>query len=234
MLSYLARAIPVIALAALPLAASAQVLQFGDQDVLGTATYPSDPTAGATLVGSAPAVITFGAAPLPHGFPFSPGPGEFAGTDTIYVGSVQTGAHDGYSGAGSRVNGPLVLTLNYSSLVPAGQSVATLTLGLAFDDFQNAVFGQPFTVSINGQPYAPLTNLANSLNQTGPVVQFATIGLDTSLLTPDHVLTVSIDQGGDGGDGFAIDFATVGVTVPAPSAGVLLGLAGLAASRRRR
>jgi hypothetical protein len=108
-------------------------------------------------------------------------------------------------------------------LVPAGQKVTTLTLGLGSDDFQNPVFGQPFTVTINGQAASVLSAKLNSLNETGPQEHFFTIGISPSLLLPTNVLTVSIDEGGDGGDGFAMDFATVGVTtaissVPEPSA----------------
>jgi len=41
-----------------------------------------------------------------HEFPFTPSAGDFAGTDQIYVRSVQTAAHDGYAGAAQRINGP--------------------------------------------------------------------------------------------------------------------------------
>jgi hypothetical protein len=54
-----------------------------------------------------------------------------------------------------------------------------------------------------------------ALNETGPFVHFFTIGLSTSPDNPSHTLNLSIDEGGDGGDGWAIDFATVGVTPPA-------------------
>ena len=68
----------------------------------------------------------------------------------IYVGLVQTGAHDGYSTFGGRLNGPDVITLDYSSLVPGGSTITSLTLGIAADDFQFPPFGQPFTATING------------------------------------------------------------------------------------
>jgi len=159
-------------------------------------------------------------------------------TDQIYVGSVQTGAHDGYSGMPVRINGPQTLVLNYSSLVSGG-TVATLTLGIGADDFQFPVFGQPFTATVNGVVNTALTSLLNSLVQTGPVVQFVSIGLNPAIDTPAHTLTLSIDQGGDGGDGWAIDYLTVGVTTnaaaapePATAALFLAGIAGLLLRRR--
>jgi hypothetical protein len=82
---------------------------------------------------------------------------------------------------------------------------------------------------INGVVNTALTNELNSLNETGPVVHFFTIGISPSVLASNNVLTLSIDEGGDGGDGWAIDFLTIGVTptaaVPEPSAAMLCGLA---------
>src|ERR1700722_14336874 len=125
---------------------AAGVSFFGNENVLNSgATYPSDPTAGVTLNGLAPGVSTLSTLIFPHSFPFSPSAGDFPGTDQIYVGSVQTAAHDGYSNTAQRINGPDVLTMNYGSLVPTGHTITTLTLGIATDDFQFPVFGQPFT-----------------------------------------------------------------------------------------
>jgi len=222
-----------------PVVAKAGVLTYGDPDCLNTGCYgASDPTAGATQQGLAPGVSTQASTQFAHGFPFSPQPGDFPGTDQIFVGSTQTGAEDGYSSSAERLNGPQVLTLDYGSLVGPGQVVTTLTLGIAADDFQFPVFGQPFTAMINGVVNAALTNLLNSVDQTGPVVRFLTLGLDPAIDTGSHVLTISIDQGGNGGDGWAVDFLTVGVTtasVPEPSTLVLVGatLVGLLGSRLR-
>jgi len=207
----------------------ADVLTFGTENCLGTGCYgASDPTAGATLSGLAPNVVTDATNSYGHSYPFSPGAGDFPGTDQIYVGSIQTVAHDGYSVSSERINGPDVLTLDYSSLVGAGQTVTSLTLGIAADDFQFPVFGQPFLVTLDGGSDPSLTTKLESLNETGPVVHFFTIGLDPALDNPSHTLTLSIDEGGDGGDGFAVDFLTLGVettsvTTPEPSAAAMIG-----------
>jgi len=81
----------------------------------------------------------------------------------------------------------------------------------------------------NGVANVGLTNTLESLNETGPVVQFFTIGIDPSTLAANNVLTLSINEGGDGGDGWAIDFLTVGVstqsaTIPEPSALIIWSL----------
>ncbi len=226
-------ALSVTLLTCLATTGSSAMITYGDADVLGTGSYGSDPTAGATLQGLASGTVTFASLVTGHSFPFSPSGGDFAGTDQIFVGSTQTGAHDGYSGAGSRLNGPQLFTLDYSSLVPPGSKIGTLTLGIAADDFQFPSFGQPFTASINGTTNSALTTALNGLNQTGPVVQFFTIGLDTKTLSSNHQLTLAINQLGDGGDGWALDFLTVGVTtspgslnpVPEPAATSLWGAA---------
>src|SRR5262249_1494767 len=116
--------------------ARAGVMEYGTENVLNSGvTYGSDPKAGATLQGLAANVITDAAFTLGHPYPFSLAAGDFAGTDTIYVGSNQSGAHDGYSTQANRVAGPQVVNLDYSSLVLSGQKITTLTLGIAADDF---------------------------------------------------------------------------------------------------
>lgn len=192
--------------------ALANIMWYGDQDVLGTASYGADPTAAATLIGQDPGSASFGGPEVNHGFPFDPSAGDYPGTDQIYVGSVQTASHDGYSSWANRMSGPMVISLDYSSLVPAGERVETLTLGIAADDFQRPSFGNPYLVSVNHLPSPVLEGVLNGLNQTGPQVQFFTIGIETSLLQVSDVLVLEIDQGGDGGDGWAVDFLSIGVT----------------------
>jgi uncharacterized repeat protein (TIGR03803 family) len=191
---------------------STNVSEYGNENLCNTGTYSSDPKAGATLAGLAPGAVTYASQSFVHSFPFSPTANDYPGTDQIYVGSKQTAFHDGYSSYSGRLNGPQVITLNYSSLVPSGQTIATLTLGVGADDFQFSTWGNPFTAMINGVTNAALTAAINGLTQTGPYEQFLTVGIDPTILQTNGVLTLSIDEGGDGGDGWAIDFLTVGVT----------------------
>ena len=75
------------------------------------------------------------------------------------------------------------------------------------------------------------------MNLSTPPVQFFSVGIDPSLLVPSSVLTLSIDRGGPASDGWAVDFATIGVTpVPEPSTFLvmLLGFAALGARGLRR
>lgn len=225
--------------------ASAAVILYGDKDVLGTGVYAVDPVTGATLEGLQPGVTTvadLGLGGLLHTFPFSPDPGDFPGTDQIYIGNPQTYPHDGYSLEPVRTPGPQQLAMDYSAAIPAGHKITTLTLGLAFDDFQFPLFSQPdpnfpgyplsgpYTITVNGVVDPVLSQLANLFLQTGPRVSFATIGIRPALLNANHLLTVMIDQGGSGGDGWAVDFVTVGVTtrqIPEPAT---LGLGLMAAA----
>ena len=223
--------------------ARADVMQFGDQNLLGTGTYPSDPTAGATLQGLAPGAVTVATNSFHHAFPFAPAPGAYPGTDQMYTMGAHSSTHDGYSVSSGAVNGPQVLTMDYGSVLPAGQKVGTLTLGLAADDFQQPTLHEPFVAKVNGVVDAALSNQLNSLNLGSPSVQFFTVGIDPSVLAPTHVLTLDIERAGAASDGWAVDFATVGVTagpqaVPEPTtlSVLALGIAGLGirSIRRRR
>jgi hypothetical protein len=224
--------------------AIASVIVYGDKDILGTGTYTVDPTTNAVLSGSLPGVSSlgyYGISGLSHGFPFSPSATDFPGTDQIFVGSNHTANRDGYASYATR--GPLIAHLDFSSIVPVGQRVTTLTLGIGFDDFQQPFFHQPFVLKINGVLDNALTNLANSFDQTGPRVSFATIGVDPTILGGNNDFVLSIDQAGDGGDGWAVDFFTLGVTssgsaVPEPSsaaitAAFLMGSAWRCRQRRK-
>lgn len=234
----------VVAFAGIASARPGAVQTYGDQDVLGTGSYESDPTEGATLCGLAPGVVTYATLITEHPFPFDPTDSDFPGTDQIFAGAFNYSAGDGYSGYGGRINGIQVIEINYSELVPEGQFVESLTLGIAADDFQFGVFGNEFTAVVNGQVDQTLSATLNGLQQTGPVVQFFTIGIGN--IREDNTLTLQIRQaagtpprvvGGQTavGDGWAIDFLTIGVTtIPTPGSLALTGLAGLCMVRRRR
>ena len=232
-----------LAAAAVAPARAQVVMEFGDEDLCNTGTYATDPKAGATLFGLAAGAATFATSAFPHSFPFTPTAGDYAGTDQIYVGSTQTGSHDGYATYGGRIKGPQVIMLNYGSLIPVGRTIQTLTLGVGADDFQVPAFQQPFTASINGTTNAALTDALNGLSQTGPFTQFLTVGVNTAQLTNNNTLTLSINGLGDGGDGWAVDYLTVGLTfapvtnVPEPGTVALVSasaLSGAAFLRRRK
>ena len=130
----------------------AAVLYFGDTDCLGFGCYGgNDPTTGSALMSVAVGTVDPASSSFGHGFPFNPEGDDYAGTDRIYVSSVQSAFGDGYSGYGGRATGPQTFVLDYSSLVPFGHHVLTLTLGIAADDFQRPTFGDAYTGSINGR-----------------------------------------------------------------------------------
>lgn len=208
-----------------PTSVDGRVATYGDRDLVGFQYPPgADPTAGARMIGLAPGAVSLATQGYDHGWPITPGTNNPAGsqdypdTDQIFVGSNQTGQHDGYAGFDGRKQGPALFSLDYSQLVPAGARIQTLTLGIAADDFQFPVWGQPFSATVNGRRNDALTRELNTIDETGPDTRYLSVGIDPVILTTNQVLTVAIDEGGDGGDGFAIDFLTVGVTTSADAA----------------
>jgi len=232
----------LIALGLATVSAPAEVIQFGDRDLLNTGAYADDPTAGATLQGLAPGVVTAATKSYTHPFPFTPDPGTFGGTDQMYTSGQDTRPHDGYSGSNGTVDGPQVLTMDYNSVVPAGHKVESLTLGVAADDFQQPKFNLPFVAKVNQVVNAALTDQLNAMDLSTPEVRFFSVGIDPAILAPSNVLDLSIERAGPGRDGWAVDFTTIGVTtaqpVPEPTTlGVMVlgALAlGLRTYRRRR
>lgn len=229
----------------LSVSARAAVVTVGDKDCegFGFATcYATDPTTGATLSGLSANTVSLGMLSNGHGWPFPARDAADTGTptDTIFVGS-KANCHDGYCSTGNPTVGSLVFTYDYSGMVSG--PITSFTLGIAADDFQDPAFHQPFQATVNGTVDTALTNQLNSLNLTGPRIQFFTIGIDPALLLPSNILTLNISEGGDGGDGYAIDFFTVGVNatsgIPEPGTISLLGIGlgavyfGRKASRRK-
>ena len=161
----------------------------------------------------------------------------------MYTSGQDARPHDGYSGSTGTVDGPQVLTMDYSSLVPAGQKIESLTLGVAADDFQQPRFHLPFVAKVNQVVNAALTDQLNAMDLGAPEVRFFSVGIDPAILAPSNVLELSIERAGQGSDGWAVDFTTIGVTtaaqpVPEPTTlGVMvLGAValGLRTYRRRR
>ena len=212
--------------------------------IVGIHTPEFPPYAGATPIGLLPGQ-TSAAGSFTHGWPFAPETGagaDFAGTDRIFTAPGQTAFNDGYSAYAGRVQGANAMTLDYASLLVPGRTITTFTLGIAADDFQRPALGQPYSVTVNGSVHAGLSGFLNSINQTGPSTQFFTFGLDPKLLTGSS-LALTITQTGDGRDGWAVDYLTVGVETqpvvtatpePATVALAASGLLGLAAVARRR
>ncbi|MBL8746594.1 MAG: hypothetical protein JNK58_09600 [Phycisphaerae bacterium] len=238
----LAASILFASVASVAMGGPANVQTYGDVDMLNQGMYPDDPTAGADKFGLAANEIMFATNQYFHGnWPFVPEGDDYPGTDTMYAGAFQYTGGDGYSNSPGVVNGAQVITIDYSAQVGEGEIITSFTLGIAADDFQFPTFGNAYTAVINSQQNAALTGVLNDFNQTGPFVQFFTIGLDVASLNPNHTLTLIIRQGDSGargfgpGDGWAIDFLTVGIeTVPAPSAAALVGMLGFGSIRRRR
>ena len=218
-----------IALAALfasavSVSAHAQVKEFGDEDLLGFG-YPegANPKQGAQLQGLKPGVVSKADQHFSHPWPVvvnasdPAGTKDYPGTDQMFVGSKQTASLDGYAQSDPKP-GPQIILLDYSDMLSAGATIKTFTLGIAADDFQFPVLGQRFTASINDTVDKALTDELNKLDLTGPQTQFFTIGIDPAVLNPNEVLKLTIDEGGNGGDGWAIDFLTIGLTTGAETA----------------
>ncbi len=207
-------AVPV----ALCLAASAQaeVKVFGDKDLLGFGQYSSDPPEwGARTEGLKPGEVKTGIFKTFHNFPFTPTPEDFPGTDQVYVGSNQSASLDEYANYGGRQKGPQTFKLDIGDLLSGGKP-QTLTLGIMFDDLQQPTHGQPFVVTVNGQRLDAMNQAINQQNlrdkENRPSTVFISAGLDPSILQSGNTLEVVIDQEGQGGDGWAVDYLTVGVT----------------------
>ena len=156
-----------ILLSALTIPSHAGKLFYGDKDCLNQGCYgTSDPTARETLQGLAPNVVTLATNSFGHGDPFSPS-NDFPGTDQILVGSLQPGIHDGCSTASQPINDPAAFSLEYSSLVAPGQTVTSLTLGIAVDDLQFPAISNPFTATMNGSVNAAITAQLNAFASSG-------------------------------------------------------------------
>jgi len=196
-----------------------QVLVFGDKDLFGTQyANGADPTAGTQLEGLTPSQVTMSSGTYYYAHGFAPGLGDlggqsdYPGTDQPYVGSAITDVQS------PTLRGPQIISMDYSSQVPAGQQVAGLTLGMAVTGFDSTDTQETYTAWINGQVNTSLSQELNSLRQGGQMTQFFTTGIDPKLLRPGNSLSLQIDASGAWAGPWAIDFLTIGVTTePIPS-----------------
>ena len=118
--------------------------------------------------------------------------------------------------------------------------------GNAADDYATHRAGFPpelvrrlesFGVGAPGQCLVDLGTGTGTLARQFAAKAVEVIGIDPDDLLPSDVLTLSINQGGTGGDGWAIDFLTIGVTssdVPEPATMSLLAMGCVMLVRRRR
>lgn len=140
---------------------------------------------------------------------------DYPGTDQLYVSSRGTPPDSTIQ------RGPETIVMDYSTLVPAGQQVSGLTLGMSVTGFISLNTGMTYTAQLNGQINVPLSRQLNSLQIGANVTQFFTIGIDPKVLNSNNQLTLQIDATDPQGwnKGWAIDFLTISVTtVPIPSA----------------
>ena len=218
-----------------PPPSQSQVLVFGDKDLFGT-QYANgvDPTAGTQLDGLTPGQVTMSSGTYYYAHGFAPGLGDlggqsdYPGTDQPYVGSAITDVQS------PTLRGPQIISMDYSSQVPAGQQVAGLTLGMAVTGFDSTDTRDTYTAWINGQVNRPLSQELNSLRQGGQMTQFFTTGIDPKLLRPGNSLSLQIDASGDWAGPWAIDFLTIGVTtepIPGAQSGSVGAVMGATASQ---
>ena len=146
-----------------------------------------------------------------HGFPFSPDPEDFDGTDRImvvtsYIGSPPSGK-DGYTNTTSRPeNLPRPIVMNYNL---NGTAVTSATLQIFVDDFQAPVWGASYTVTINGMQAPYVADQINTLVQTGPIGKLINVAIPQEhlYLVGSGSMSILFDDLTTGaGDGYAIDF----------------------------
>ncbi len=154
----------------------------------------------------------------PHRFPWTPDPGDPAGTDRIMVVSSYSGSppagQDGYTTSTSRPeNLPEPVTLNFDL---RGSRPSSAVLQMFVDDFQAPVWGASYQVRLDGQRAPFIEDVLATLVQTGPVGKLITLPMPSEQLSllDDGRLEIEIDDPTTGaGDGFAIDFVKLFIDV---------------------
>jgi len=193
---------------------AAFMVRVGDIDNLGFG-WPSgfDPFSGNSTPG--------------HGFPWTPGTNDPAGTDRIMVvssyGVVPTPCGtDGYTTSTSRPDNsvqPIVLQYNLPAM-----TITNAVLQFFADDFQAPVWCANYQVTLNGRRVPLLEQVINQLTQTGPVGKLLTEPIPAEFLNEvaSGQLSLKFDDTTTGaGDGYAIDFVKLLVNATSlPTGGV--------------
>lgn len=151
-----------------------------------------------------------------HGYPWTPGKDEPAGTDRIMLGSavtdkdVQERAGDGYAGNTKRPdNLPQAIVLKVGALPP---KINAVLFQMFLDDFQAPVWHSQFQVSLNGTRIPQFEQAINSLEQTGPIGKLVTLKLLPEywpLLKSGTARLLIDDPTTHAPDGYAIDFVRI-------------------------
>jgi OOP family OmpA-OmpF porin len=170
-----------------------------------------------------------------HPYPWRPRPDEPDGTDRIMIGSALDPPadypkhfltlNDGYSGILKVCEGlqpppgqickqraesmPQAIRLAVGSLPP---KINTVLFQMFVDDFQAAIFGSHFQVSLNKTRIPSFEYAINSLNQTGPIGKLVSLKLLPEywpLLKSGEVKLLIDDPTTKQGDGYAVDFVRI-------------------------
>lgn len=146
-----------------------------------------------------------------HAYPWNPDTINAPGTDRIMVITSYNGSpphgQDGYTNGSSRPeNLPRSIVLSYDLQEVELESAM---LQIFVDDFQAQLWHAHYFVSINGVDASYVSEIINSLMQTGPVGKIINVAIPQDqlyLLESDSMSILFDDTITGAGDGYAIDF----------------------------